>query len=90
MKKLRSLPNLPNDVILCTVDVVGVYSNIPHDGGLFAVRKRLDLTQEKVELAEAVLKDNIFTFKEKTLKQKRCTAIGTKFAPPYGILLWPS
>ena len=33
-----------------------------------------------------VLKNNIFTFKEKTLKQKWGTAIGTKFAPPYSIL----
>ena len=33
-----------------------------------------------------VLKNNIFTFKEKTLKQKRGTAIGTKFAPPYSLL----
>ena len=93
LKKLRSLPNLPDDIILCTVDVVGLYPNIPHEDGLYALRKRLDLRQEKdvttstlVELAEVVLKSNIFTFKEKTLKQKRGTAIGTKFAPPYSIL----
>ena len=93
LKKLRSLPNLPYYIILCTVDVVGLYPNIPHEVGLSALRKRLDLRQEKdvttstlVELAEVVLKNNIFTFKEKTLKQKRGTAIGTKFAPPYSIL----
>ena len=87
LKKLRSLPNLPDDIILCTVDVVGLYPNIPHEEGLSALRKRLDLRQEKdvttstlAELAEVV------TFKEKTLKQKRGTAIGTKFAPPYSIL----
>ena len=69
LKKLRSLPNLPDDIILCTVDVVGLYPNIPHDEGLSALRKRLDLRQEKdvttstlVELAEVVLKNNIFTF----------------------------
>ena len=90
LKKLRSLPNLPDDIILCTVDVVGLYPNIPHEEGLSALRKRLDLRQEKdvttstlVELAEVVLKNNIFTFKEKTLKQKWGTAIGTKFARPY-------
>ena len=93
LKKLRSLPDLPDDIVLCTVDVVGLYPNIPHDEGLSALRKRLDLRQEKdattstlVELAEVVLKNNIFTFMEKTLKQKRGTAIGTKFAPPYSIL----
>ena len=57
------------------------------------LRKQLDLRQEKdvttstlVELAEVVLKNNVFTFIEKTLKQKQGTAIGTKFAPPYSIL----
>ena len=92
-KKFRSLPNLPDDIILCTVDVVGLYPNIPHEEGLSALRKQLDLSQEKdvttstlVELAEVVLKNNIFTFKEKTLKKKRSTAIGTKSAPPYSIL----
>ena len=93
MKKLHSLPNLPDDIILCTVDVVGLYPNITHEEDLSALCKRLDLRQEKdvttstlVELAEVVLKNNIFTFKEKTLKQKRGTAIVTKFAPPYSIL----
>ena len=47
LKKLRSLPNLPDDIILCNVDVVGLYPNIPHDEGLSDLRKRLDLRQEK-------------------------------------------
>ena len=38
------------------------------------------------ELAEIVLKNNIFEFDEKTFKQKRGTDIGTKFVPPYAIL----
>ena len=50
LKKLRSLPNLPDDITLCTVDVVGLYPNIPHDEGLSALRKRLDLRQEKDDL----------------------------------------
>ena len=33
-----------------------------------------------------MLKINIFTFEKKILKQKRGTAIGTKFAPLYSIL----
>ena len=43
LKKLRYLPNLHDDIILCTVDVVGLYPNIPHDEGVPALRKRLDL-----------------------------------------------
>ena len=93
LKKLRSLPKLPDDIILCTMDVVGLYPNIPHEEGQSALRKRLETRKEKyvspdtiIELAEVVLKNNIFTFGKKTLKQKQGTAIGTKFAPPYSIL----
>ena len=57
------------------------------------VKSYIKYTKEKdvttsylVELAEVVLKNNIFIFKEKTLKQKRATAIGAKFAPSYSIL----
>ena len=38
------------------------------------------------ELAELVLKNKIFNFNDRTLKQKRGTAVGTKFALPYIIL----
>ena len=69
------------------------YRNIPFEEGLSALRKRLDNQMEKYissdmfcDLAEVVLKNNIFKFGKKTLKQKRGTAIGTKFAPPYSIL----
>ena len=87
------MTNLPNDIILCSVDAVGLYPNIPHDEGLSALQKRLELRREKkvsismlVELAEVVLKNNVFTFGKKTLKQLRGTTIGSKFAPPYSIL----
>ena len=56
-------------------------------------RQRLDNRMEKYissntlcDLAEVVLKNNIFKFRKKTVKQKRWTAIGTKFVPPYLIL----
>ena len=62
LKKHFSLPNLPDYIILCTVDVVGLYPNIPHDECLCALCKRLDLGQEKdsttlmlVELADVIL-----------------------------------
>ena len=65
------------------MDVVGLYSNIPHDKGLLALRKRLDEREEKdvstgtlVELAELVLKNNIFNFNEKTSKQKKAHQLG--------------
>ena len=47
LKILRSLTNLPNDIILCSVDVVGLYPNIPHDECLSVLQKRLELKREK-------------------------------------------
>ena len=89
LKKLRSLPKLPDGIILCTMDVVGLYPNIPHEEGLSALRKRrLETRKEKyvstdtiIDLAKVVLKNSIFTFGKKTLNQKQGTATGTKIAP---------
>ena len=39
LKKLCSLPKSPDGIILCTMDVVGLYPNIPHEEGLSALRK---------------------------------------------------
>ena len=47
LNELRSLPKLPNNIILCTVDAVGLYPNIPHEEGLSALRKQLDNRMEK-------------------------------------------
>ena len=69
LRKLRSLPKLPDDIILCTMDVLGLYPNIPHGKGLPTWRIRLETRKEKyvstdkiVDLAEVVLKNNNFTF----------------------------
>ena len=94
LKKLHSLPYLPDDVILCIVDVFGLYPYSPHEKGLFALRKCLDLRQKKdvttstlVEHAEVVPKNNIFTFKEELLFYAFMQKHGTgKFANPYSIL----
>ena len=74
------------------MDVVGLYPNIPNGEGLASLYKFLETRENKqisndtlAELAEIVLKNNIFGFNEKTFKQKRGTAIGTKFAPPFAI-----
>ena len=93
LRKIKSLDQLPEGAILCTIDVVGPYPNIPREEGLASLRQFLDVRTEKkvttetlLELAEIVLKNNIFQFSQKTLKQLRGTATGTKFAPPYAII----
>ena len=90
---MRELPNLPKDFLLCTVDLVGLYPNIPHDDGLAALTNVLEKREENpslrkhwLKLAECVLKNNIFELNESYFKQIQDTAIGTKMAPPYAIL----
>ena len=93
LKKLKELGSLPKIAIFCTIDVVDLSPNIPHKEGLASIRKHLDSRENKevttdtlVQLADIVLKNNYFQFLDKIFKQKRDTAIGTKFAPPYSIL----
>ena len=42
-------------------------------------------TDTLIKPTELVLKKNIFEFSDKTYKQIRRTAIGTKFAAPYAV-----
>ena len=93
VRKIKELGQLPDGTILCTIDVVGLYPNIPHDEGLAFLRDFLDSGVDKqvtadtlIELAELVLKNNIFEFADKTYKHIRGTAISTKFAPLYAVL----
>ena len=67
MKKLHSLPKLPGNIILWTVDLVDLYPNILHEEGLSSLMKRLDNQMEKYissdtlcDLAEVVLKNDFF------------------------------
>ena len=66
----ENFPAFPHDLVLCTIDLVGVFSNKPHKEGLIAIKKRLDTrpdqtisTNSLMELAECILKilkHNIF------------------------------
>ena len=42
LQKIQSLGNIPEDAILCTIDVVALCPSIPHDEGLGVLRKALD------------------------------------------------
>ena len=93
LSNLKSLGKLAQGAILCTIEIVGLYPNIPHSEGLTSFERFLELRDNKqissdtlIELAEIVLKNNFFEFDQKTFKQVRGTAIGTNFAPPYAIL----
>ena len=93
LKKLSNLQNVSKETLLCTVDVVGLYPNIPHEDGLEALKSVLDDRKDKsvstetlLELTECVLKNNIFEHNSQVFRQLQGTAIGTKMAPSYAIL----
>ena len=78
------IPKLPDDIILCTMDVVDPLHKVWR--GCACIKKTTRKPKRKIcpnwyliDLAEVVWK--------KPLKQKRGTAIGTTFAPPFSILL---
>ena len=76
IKKTRNLGSIPENAILVTTDIVGLYPCISHELGLKALREVLDKT-------DFVLKNNYFEFNGQIKQQISVTAIGTKFAPLY-------
>lgn len=78
LRKLGELQRLPEGAILCTIDVVGLYSHIPHDEGLEALKESFvtyggmeegewegSLGEYIATFAELVLKSNNFEFNGK-------------------------
>ena len=47
LNRLRSLGKLPQGAIPCTIDVVGLYPNIPHSEGLTSLQRVLELRDNK-------------------------------------------
>ena len=50
LKKLQELGSLPKKAILCTIDVAGLYPNIPHEEGLASIRKHVTEKIRKCQL----------------------------------------
>lgn len=81
---------LPDDALLVSIDVVGLYSHTPHTKGLEALSRILDTrdtadipTTELAEFARIVLENNYFEFNSSIFHQIIGTAMGTKFAPAF-------
>ena len=95
LKKIKESGQLLEGTILCTIDVVGLYPNIPHDEGLAFLKDFLDSRVDKqittdtlIELTELALKNNIFELSDKTYKQIHGTTIGTKLLHHMQYFLW--
>ena len=83
-------------LLLTTFDVVGLYTNIPHNYGLEAINYWLDKFPETlnsrfnksfiIESTEFILQNNNMKFDDNYFKQIKGTAMGTIFAPTYATL----
>ena len=84
------------DTILTTFDVVGLYSNIPHEYGLEAIEYWLDKFSESLhpkfskefvlESVKLILENNNLNFNNEYFNQIKGTAMDTMFAPAYANL----
>ena len=94
---LNNLPNtIPKDTILASFDIESLYSNVPHNLGLEAVKywieKYPDILYSRfskefiLDGIKLILENNIFCFNDTFYRQEKCTAMGTKFAPVYATL----
>ena len=88
-KENESGPSLEN-VILVTIDVSSLYTNIPPLEGIVEIRKFLQTRDDSpvptefiCRILEQVCTANIFEFDEKLFLQKIGTAMGTVCAPPF-------
>ena len=82
--------DIEDEDILVTIDVTGLYSNIPMDDGIKACKDILENSDNPdalncliLELLELVLKNNIFEFDDKLYRQEIGTAMGCRPAPDY-------
>ena len=90
IKKTQNLGSIPENAILVTADVVGLYHSIPNEAGFKALREVLDKREqhtipisELIRMADFVLKNNYFKFNGQIKQQIFGTTISTKFAPTY-------
>ena len=87
---LNQLCDIPNNTILVTFDVLGLYPHIPHNKGLETMKRYGDKREDQsvfsdslYKLAKIILKHNYFELGQDAYYQILGTAIDRKFAPHY-------
>ena len=95
IRKIREIDDVNTSDWLMTLDVVGLYTNIPHTNGIAAIIKILSVKRPNdsapsntslIRLLNCVLKMNNFRFNTKHYLQTNGTAMGTRVAPTYANL----
>ena len=95
LQKLKELGQIHKDSLLVTIDVVSLYTNIPHKDGIRATKYALETRQSKepktwvqvlLRLLHFILTKTAFKFNDKFYEQISGTTMGTKCALSYSIL----
>lgn len=93
LSKLSTINQISEETFLVTIDVVSLYTNIPHSDGLKATSEALLKRQQKhpptfflLKLILFILKKNNFTFDNQHYLQTQGTSMGTRMAPNYSII----
>jgi hypothetical protein len=83
---------LPPNSRIVTLDVSSLYTNIPHQEGIYALGEFMSqFTDAKTttmlqDLTKLILESNIFEFNGKLYIQLHGTAMGSKFAPSFACI----
>jgi hypothetical protein len=95
LRKLNEIPEIPDDSILVTMDVRSLYTNVPNDEGIEAVKSFLQkrnrpgdgaLARIIATLLRLILTLNNFVFNDQNYIQVNGASMGTKCAPTYASL----
>ena len=80
--KIKNINAIPENAILLTANVVGLYPSVPHQAVLEALREALNKrkthkvsTGRLVKMAELLVKNNYFQFSDKAYLQTSIAAI---------------
>ena len=86
---------LPENALLLTMDVVGLFTNIPEKDGTDAVREALEEetrnevnTEFIVRLLQLILQNNIMEFNSEFYKQEIGAPMGSRPVPPYANIFY--
>jgi len=93
--KIKNHPKTHNKTLLVSVDIISLYTNIPHEEGINACIHLIENIKYRTLLPSFVpnktilktlflfvLENNYFDFENILYKQLFGTAMGTKMAPP--------
>ena len=56
LKKITNLSPLPDDLILCTIDVLGFCPNMPHEEKMISIKKAINTSIDQIISTSSLIK----------------------------------